>query len=375
MNRSKKTALAVAVALVLAGALLFGVAFCLGARPQQVWTGGLLNFPFLGDLRDLNGYRQWNNEYKDDGVYTVGADAVDRVEIRWASGAVRVDAYDGEAIRLCESADAALPAEHALRYGVENRVLYIQFCAPASAGNLPAKRLDVQLPRALAERLQGLSCDTASASLAASDLTAEEFRFESASGELQASGIAASNARIGSTSGALRFDGSYQRMQAASTSGDVAVCSRAGAQTTAVETTSGAISLCGDCGDLRASSISGRIQASDAVAAQTLEASTTSGDIHLFGLVQQRATLRSTSGALRLDASACPQALHASSTSGDVTLVLPPDSGFTLNFATTSGDLQCDFGVLLQGERLISGDGTAAFDVQTTSANLRIRSS
>ena len=45
MKPAKKVACIVGAALLLLGALVFGLALLLGARPQDLWTGGLPEVP------------------------------------------------------------------------------------------------------------------------------------------------------------------------------------------------------------------------------------------------------------------------------------------------------------------------------------------
>jgi|GEM_PF-416073 len=373
MNKTVKNALIIAGILALAGVLLFSAAFAFGARPEQLWNDGLpeLSFVTIGGLGG-SGYGDWDNAYEADGVYEVLADGLDSLDIRWIAGTAEVVVYDGSEVVLAESPAAGITADSALRYGVEDGVLYVQYCARGKSGNLPEKHLTVSLPRALAAGMRDFSFDASSASLSVSGLKAERFACGSTSGRLDAASITASAVHLDSSSGDIYFSGDYELLDAGSTSGRVSVESLGRATSTAIDTSSGGVSVSGRCGGLSIGTTSGAVAAAGAVTAEALEIDTSSGTISLYGSF---AGIRAatTSGAVELRSSVCPATLAVDTSSGDVALTLPPDSGFTLEYDTSSGELRCDFSVVMRGNRYVSGDGSAAFSVDTTSGNLSMK--
>jgi len=64
--------------------------------------------------------------------------------------------------------------------------------------------------------------------------------------------------------------------------------------------------------------------------------------------------------------------LSIESASGRVTLRVPEDSGFTMELKQASGGLESALPLQLKGDRLIAGDGSAEFSVETSSGDVKI---
>ena len=120
------------------------------------------------------------------------------------------------------------------------------------------------------------------------------------------------------------------------------------------------------------SSVSGDLE-TDFITAEGVDAemSTVSGKIELDGSFRQ-VNGESTSGELDLKLRTCPEKVSLVTVSGKVDVELPRDAGFTLNYDTVSGDLECDFAAKRSGEKLICGDGGCEISVSTTSGDLKI---
>ena len=206
MNRTVKIALIVAGALVCTGMVFYCVAFAFGARLEKIWNGDLPK-PFFVTIGAVNGdgYRDWENAYDSDGVYSVQADGLNSLDIKWVAGGAQINVYDGSEVLIVESAKNAIPEDNALRYGVEDGILYVQYCPKGATGNLPEKSLTVSIPRTLAEKMNSFDFDAASASLSLSGLTAEYFTFEGVSGRLDVDSITASTVELNTTSGSIHF--------------------------------------------------------------------------------------------------------------------------------------------------------------------------
>ena len=120
------------------------------------------------------------------------------------------------------------------------------------------------------------------------------------------------------------------------------------------------------------SSVSGDLE-TDFITAEGVDAemSTVSGKIELDGSFRQ-VNGESTSGELDLKLRTCPEKVSLVTVSGKVDVELHRDAGFTLNYDTVSGDLECDFAAKRSGEKLICGDGGCEISVSTTSGDLKI---
>lgn len=120
------------------------------------------------------------------------------------------------------------------------------------------------------------------------------------------------------------------------------------------------------------SSVSGDLE-TDFITAEGVDAevSTVSGKISLDGSFRQ-VNGESTSGEIDLTLRTCPEKANLVTVSGKADVELPRDAGFTLDYSTVSGDLECDFAAKRSGEKLICGDGGCEISVSTTSGDLKI---
>lgn len=372
MNKTVKNLLIIALAMILAGAVFVAAAFGLGARLKRQWDNALFRANVNIGMGGVTGYRNWNNAYEADGTYALDATGIESVDLKWIAGMAVIVVSDGGGIDIAETASAPIPENHALRYGVENGTLYIQYCEAGTTGELPEKSLTVSIPKALAEQMADFSFDASSASLTLSGITAQRFTFDSSSGGLKADSVNAQDVRLNASSGDLSFSGAYGKLEADTSSGDVSVASLGAAESTSVNTSSGNVDLTGDCGALSVGTTSGRVASTGALSAKSLSVDTSSGDVSLGGSFP-KVNVGTTSGTVRLDMDVCPGTLDVSTSSGDVTLVLPEQSGFTLRFNTSSGEMDCAFSVVMDGNKYVCGDGSADFDVDTSSGSLGVK--
>ena len=356
MSKALKITLIVAGALLLVGAMTFSLATAFGARVGDFWNNKTWNFPWKINVgsHSFSGYRNFNNAYSQDGKYAVGAEvAISDLDIKWIAGSATISVYDGAEVVFTETSAEALTQDVALRYGVENGVLYIQYCPTTAPIDLPMKALEIKIPAALAATMNNLDFSGTSAGLTVSGLTVDDLDCDSVSGRIDASGITAQTVDVDTTSGEVRYDGSYIRMSVNTVSGMVRINSTAAAQETKVDTTSGAMSFAGNVGALKTNSVSGEVFSNGAITAQSVDAD-------------------SMSGAVSLQMTNCPADIKIDTVSGGVSLTLPSGSGFTMEYNTVSGSMNCDFSVMMSGKRFISGDGSATFDIGTVSGGLRI---
>jgi len=384
MKRTVKNILIVACAMLLAGGMFIAISFAVGVDLRRQWR--------LGDFSTVNigansqfGYRDWNNAYSKDGSYLLSADNIENLDVKWIAGNVSVVVYEGSDIKIEESALSDITEEVALRFGTEDGTLYIQYCARTVSGNLPEKTLTISLPQTLARSMDTFSYDASSANLSVSNLTMRRFAFDASSGNLAADDLFAETAELDSSSGWISFTGTFLRLNAASTSGTVTIRSSGDAESTSVSTSSGDVLLAGSFGSLTIDTTSGRVSSFDGIAsveaapalydaqiaATSVDIATSSGDITLRCSIPKM-KIGTTSGRVKLDCSVCPESLDIYTSSGDVALVLPQNSGFTLRYNTSSGELRCDFSVVMSGEQYISGDGAASFGVSTSSGSMVI---
>lgn len=116
-----------------------------------------------------------------------------------------------------------LSARSALRYGVEDGTLYIQYCR-SDANDLPAKELTVLVPESLASGLGELSVSSISAAV-------------------DISGLEAGTARLSTISGSVFYSGGADILYVSTISGGVRLAPDATPQNILADTVSGNVEL------------------------------------------------------------------------------------------------------------------------------------
>ena len=253
--------------------------------------------------------------------YVVGgagiADVVERVEIQWLSGSVKVTAHRENMVRFSEEANLTLTNDNSVHYWLDGTTLRIQFCGSGEWDlNGLEKDLTVLLPEEL--MLKELKINGLSAEIEVNSIQAEELNLNTVSGDLEAAGCTITES--------ADFD-----------------------------TTSGAVTaeVLGALRELCVSTVSGKVS----VTAQRIDT----------------VEMGSTSGALRLSVEVAPDRIDMSTVSGAVSLILPEDTGMTLRFDTVSGRLSSELPGETDGKDSVFGDGTCACSIETTSGDLRIQ--
>jgi len=360
MSKALKITLIVAGALLLVGVMTVSLATAFtGLSCEKLFKDNTftINFPWHVnfDSANISGYKTLNNAFAENGEYAVGTEtALTGIDLKWVAGDATVSVYDGTEVRFTETSSEALTQDVALRYGVENGVLFIQYCPTNAPNDLPTKALNIKIPAALAANMSGFDFSGVSATLTISGLNVTDLDCDGVSGRIDASGMTTQTVDIDTTSGEVRFDGSYVRMSVNSVSGMVRINSKGTAQETKVDTTSGAMSFEGNVGTLHTNSISGEVFTDSAIVTQSVNIGTMSG-------------------AVSLQMASCPADLKIDTVSGGIQLTLPSDSGFTLEYDTVSGGMNCDFSVVMSGDKYISGNGAAKFEIGSISGGLRIK--
>ena len=176
---------------------------------------------FSGGMDGVFSAHDWDNEYSESGEYAVSAEGISSLDIAWIAGGVDITPYNGEVISFSETSREDLSARSALRYGVEDGTLYIQYCR-SDANDLPAKELTVLVPESLASGLGELSVSSISAAVDISGLEAGTARLSTISGSVFYSG-GADILYVSTISGGVRLapDATPQNILADTVSGDV----------------------------------------------------------------------------------------------------------------------------------------------------------
>ena len=97
-----------------------------------------------------------------------------------------------------------------------------------------------------------------------------------------------------------------------------------------------------------------------------------SGDIELDGSFRE-VKAGSTSGEIDLMLRNAPAAVEVKTVTGEVDVELPAGTGFTLDYSTVSGELECDFPLTKSVDgKYVCGDGACRMEIGTTSGSLSV---
>lgn len=296
------------VALTLVGVLCWG----LGA------FGGMGISDFLDSI-NLSvgaGVRYTNESSYSIGASSCPAEGITDINIYWTAGELTVQPYDGNEIIFTEESKNAIPDELILRWKSEGSDLTIHYCKsgyskwPANAG----KTLTLLVPRTLAENgLKELNISTISAEQNVSGVNAQSFDSETVSGDVSISAMTAAEADFEAVSGKLSAEGVTFGIADS-------------------QSVSGSVLFAGEIGRIECETVS---------------------------------------GVVRVDSRCVPQA-DISTVSGEVIFKLPADKGFTVNYSTVSGGINCSMPSVTSKNSLKVGDGATLMDIDTISGNITI---
>ena len=320
MKNRVKTALLVALLLLVVGMALIAVSLLRGGSIQDIWNNASVSLNTVSTgYGDLKGYTVCRT-----GEESFSPDEVKKIDLGWISGTVKLET-GGDRIYLKESCEKPLKDEQKLCWKLEKGTLSIRFCS-ALQTQMSGKDLVLTVPA-------GWTAESVNIGVTSADVELRALQLEK-------------TLEVVATSGDLQlFDCRCGKLEAGSTSGSV--------------------SLRGcDCRDLNLGATSGALQI-DGGRCDSLKASSTSGDISVRceGVPAGcSVSLGSTSGTVKLSLkdSRDGQRIEVETTSGDVYLDVP--GAIDLDYDTASGKMS---GRLEQG-----GSGCPTVKVDTTSGDL-----
>lgn len=142
-----------------------------------------------GDVEVLSGWDDLGASAVIGGGSTA-ADGIERLEIVWVAGSVRVEAGESDEIEIEETAGSSpIDSGMQLRYRVQNGTLRILFCKPGlRVVSVPEKDLTVRVPQALAASIRSLKLDTVSAQATVTGLSGKTLEVDTVSGDTEVRG-------------------------------------------------------------------------------------------------------------------------------------------------------------------------------------------
>ncbi len=336
--------------------------------------------------------------YPDEEKYTVGDTVIQTditdVDVDWPCGKVEIVPADTDAISVTEICEDNIELTDSVRlhWLMDGMTLKIKYAGSSSERKMfPIKKLIITLPERIC--LSALKVDATSADIEVNGIKTKTAMLSSTSGSITGEIENTDKAALSSTSGRINVKlGEADEIISNTTSGSLKIIFDK-AENVKADSTSGHISLEGSVfGNLCAETVSGGIGAKIkgktasielestsgditciAESSEKLKASSTSGDVDLKAGRADNVNAESTSGSINLSFDVAPEKIDAESTSGTIKLFLPEDAGFTAEVSTASGDFDSDFALWKNKNKYKANDGSAEFELETTSGNIKIK--
>lgn len=244
MKKSVKVTLIVAAALVGLGLCLTTVGFCMGGRFSDLRNMRL--DPATGRWEQTEETRDQTGDYSGSDYILPEGTSITALDIDWTSGEAEILVTNDADILVREQPERGISASYAMVVTDTDGVLKVRYAEDEflTLPNLPAKKLEVYLPRAVAENLTEVRLNSVSADFDVAALTVKEaLIFDSVSGNLETDFITADRAEVNTVSGKIDLDGSFRQVTGGSTSGEVDLALRKCPDRIELTTVSGDVEL------------------------------------------------------------------------------------------------------------------------------------
>ena len=220
MKKSTRVILITAVGLTALGIVLALAGVIAGASFKQIYQTGSWDTVYYDD--------DYDNTFRDDGIYELAAKDINDINIDWVSGDVSIISYSGSKIILEETAEGEITDKSFLRYRLKNGVLDVDYSTGKigiSLGSLSKefnKKLCIKLPESLAANLKGVDIDAVSADIAVNGLSLDNMSIDVTSGDIRLTDMNIRDFEADTISGALAasFNSCPEAFRFDSTSGD-----------------------------------------------------------------------------------------------------------------------------------------------------------
>ena len=284
-------------------------------------------------LRSCRGRTIIGRTYADASKYSVGsfsyrASGVDIVKIDYVAGDVTVVQSSSYTLNVTETGKNLSEAQ-SVHWLLDGDTLRIQYCRSGYTGNIPDKKLTVEIPAGVQLEVSTTSGDIILEGL----LTPSETSLGATSGNLTVETLRTGRFEAGSTSGNKKIGSLYaNEADFGSTSGNTKI---------------------------------------GEILAENINFGGTSGNFEADNIMCAELDAGCTSASITLGFDTC-DIVKIGCTSGNVTITRLPEGGATIDFDHTSGELKAD-GYTVKGGRMVFGNGACEMDITTTSGDLTIR--
>lgn len=220
MKKSTRVILITAAGLTAIGIVLALAGVIAGASFKQIYQTGSWDTVYYDD--------EYDNTFRDDGIYELAAKDISDINIDWVSGDVSIISYSGSKIILEETSDGEITDKTFLRYRLKNGVLDVDYSTGKigiSLGGMSKefnKKLCIKIPESLAAELKSIDVDAVSADIAVNGLSLDSMSIDVTSGDIRLADMNVRDFEADTISGALEayFDSCPAELTIDSTSGD-----------------------------------------------------------------------------------------------------------------------------------------------------------
>ena len=282
-------------------------------------------------------------QYENADKYTAGDreidDTITKLNIDYLAGDVNVKGTDTDIIKVDETANTDIDADHQVHTWVDGDTLYVRYCVSTKSINFSKieKSLEITIPEA-----QEL----------------DDFVIEVSSGCIDLNGFTTENLYSYASSGNMDIDCTATDIEVKSSSGNVGLTQRGNSDSVKVKASSGTIDINhdGDCKSFDIDSSSGKIS------------------IMQNGTIDQ-AKIHSSSGGVTamlgtISLGIVPEISSISCSSGGIEISIPEDSDVTVHANISSGEFNYELPFTKDGKNYINGNGTADMNIQCSSGDV-----
>ena len=315
-------------------------------------------------------------QYENADKYTAGDreidDTITKLNIDYLAGDVKVRGTDTDIIKVDETANTDIDADHQVHTWVDGDTLYVRYCVSTKSINFSKieKRLEITIPET-----QEL----------------DDFVIEVSSGCIDLDGFTTDNLYSHASSGNMNIDCSATDIEVKSSSGNVGLTQRGNSDTVKVKASSGTIAINhdGDCNSFDIDSSSGKISieqkgtvdqakihsSSGGVTAvmgtvNTLSVDVSSGGIKLDADEVKNLNTNASSGHSEIILDKVPETSNIKCSSGGIDVSIPEDSDVTVHTSISSGEFNYELPFVKEGKDYINGNGTAVMNVHCSSGDV-----
>ena len=315
-------------------------------------------------------------QYENGDKYTAGDreidDTITKINIDYLAGDVKVRGTDTDNIKVDETANTDIDADHQVHTWVDGDTLYVRYCVSTKSINFNKieKNLEITIPEAQA---------------------LDDFVIEVSSGNIDLDGFTTENMYSYASSGNMDIDCSAMAIELKSSSGNVGLTQHGNSDSVKVKSSSGTIAINhdGDCKAFDIDSSSGKINieqqgtvdqamihsSSGGVTivmgtVNTLNVDVSSGGIKLDADEIKDLSTKASSGHSEISLRKAPETSKINCSSGGIDVSIPEDSDITVHVKISSGEFNYELPFTKDGKDYINGNGTNDMEINCSSGNV-----